>query len=198
MTGRTGPEGRGTLGEAAAGQSIGIVSGAAAAQAPALAGASRVVDTTAPVRVGDKRAHWRRRAAYAVMITYAILMFIPVRVVADHVVQDPSGFGPADLHPSAVHTWTPAIRLPEPEPVDRPPVRQQRRDRPRGDGLEPAPREPRRLRLRPAALPGREVLFLVVLATLMIPDQLRLVPVYLIMNALGLTRGPASTSRCSS
>ncbi|CAN5848635.1 N/A [soil metagenome] len=37
--------------------------------------------------------------------------------------------------------------------------------------------------------PGREVLFLVVLATLMIPDQLRLVPVYLIMNELGLTRG---------
>jgi multiple sugar transport system permease protein len=37
--------------------------------------------------------------------------------------------------------------------------------------------------------PGREALFLVVLATLMIPDQLRLVPVYLIMNALGLTRG---------
>jgi multiple sugar transport system permease protein len=38
--------------------------------------------------------------------------------------------------------------------------------------------------------PGREVLFLIVLATLMIPDQLRLVPVYLIMNAIGLTRGP--------
>jgi multiple sugar transport system permease protein len=38
--------------------------------------------------------------------------------------------------------------------------------------------------------PGRELLFLVVLATLMIPDQLRLVPVYLIMNAIGLTRGP--------
>jgi multiple sugar transport system permease protein len=37
--------------------------------------------------------------------------------------------------------------------------------------------------------PGRELLFLIVLATLMIPDQLRLVPVYLIMNALGLTRG---------
>ena len=37
---------------------------------------------------------------------------------------------------------------------------------------------------------GREVLFLLVLATLMIPDQLRLVPVYLIMNGLGLTRGP--------
>jgi multiple sugar transport system permease protein len=38
--------------------------------------------------------------------------------------------------------------------------------------------------------PGRELLFLVVLATLMIPDQLRLVPVYLIMNEAGLTRGP--------
>ena len=37
--------------------------------------------------------------------------------------------------------------------------------------------------------PGRELLFLVVLGTLMIPDQLRLVPVYLIFNGLGLTRG---------
>ena len=37
--------------------------------------------------------------------------------------------------------------------------------------------------------PGREVLFLIVLATLMIPDQLRLVPVYLLLNAIGLTKG---------
>jgi multiple sugar transport system permease protein len=37
--------------------------------------------------------------------------------------------------------------------------------------------------------PGREILFLVVLVTLMMPDQLRLVPVYLILNAAGLTRG---------
>jgi multiple sugar transport system permease protein len=37
--------------------------------------------------------------------------------------------------------------------------------------------------------PGREILFLIVLATLMIPDQLRLVPVYLIFDAFGLTRG---------
>ena len=36
--------------------------------------------------------------------------------------------------------------------------------------------------------PGRELLFLAVLATLMIPDQLRLVPVYQIMNFLGFTR----------
>lgn len=37
--------------------------------------------------------------------------------------------------------------------------------------------------------PGREALFIVVLATLMIPDQLRLVPVYVLFNGLGLTRG---------
>ena len=36
------------------------------------------------------------------------------------------------------------------------------------------------------AFPGRDVLFVVVLATLMIPDQLRIVPVYQIMNFLGL------------
>lgn len=37
--------------------------------------------------------------------------------------------------------------------------------------------------------PGREMLFIVVLATLMIPDQLRLVPIYVLFNGLGLTRG---------
>lgn len=37
--------------------------------------------------------------------------------------------------------------------------------------------------------PGREILFLIVLASLMIPDQLRLVPVYLMLNGIGLTRG---------
>jgi multiple sugar transport system permease protein len=41
--------------------------------------------------------------------------------------------------------------------------------------------------------PLRTVLFLLVLATLMIPDQLRLVPVYLITRALGLiTSGPTN------
>jgi multiple sugar transport system permease protein len=37
--------------------------------------------------------------------------------------------------------------------------------------------------------PGREVLFLIVLATLMIPDQLRMVPIYILFNGIGLTRG---------
>ena len=40
--------------------------------------------------------------------------------------------------------------------------------------------------------PGREVIFLIVLATMMIPDQLRLVPVYQIMNGLGFTKSNPS------
>jgi multiple sugar transport system permease protein len=42
-----------------------------------------------------------------------------------------------------------------------------------------------RLRFR-----GREVLFILVLATMMIPDQLRMVPVYTLMRQIGLTDGP--------
>lgn len=37
--------------------------------------------------------------------------------------------------------------------------------------------------------PGREVLFILVLATMMIPDQLRLVPVYVLLTDIGLTSG---------
>ena len=37
--------------------------------------------------------------------------------------------------------------------------------------------------------PGRDILFFVVLATLMIPDTLRLVPMYAMFSAVGLTRG---------
>src|SRR4051794_14210795 len=36
---------------------------------------------------------------------------------------------------------------------------------------------------------GREVLFLLVLGTLMIPDQLRVVPMYTAFNSIGLTTG---------
>jgi multiple sugar transport system permease protein len=37
--------------------------------------------------------------------------------------------------------------------------------------------------------PGRDILFLLVLGTLMIPDQLRMVPVYQLLRTLGLLRG---------
>jgi multiple sugar transport system permease protein len=139
--------------------------------------------------VGDKRAHWRMRLAYALMIGYAILMFTPF---AWSVI-------------TSFKTQPDAIRLtviPEPPTLDA--------WRYVFEKLQPSIF---RLFLNSGALalaitisnlilaslagyafarlrfPGREILFLVVLATLMIPDQLRLVPVYLMLNALGLTRG---------
>jgi multiple sugar transport system permease protein len=145
--------------------------------------------TGTPVAVGDTGGVWRRRLAYALMIGYAILMFIPFlwSIVTSF---------------KTLPDVTRMTLIPQPFTLD---------------GWEYAfntldPALPR-LFLNSAAIaavvtgtnlalgsiagyafarlrfPGREALFLVVLATLMIPDQLRLVPVYLIMNALGLTRG---------
>lgn len=145
--------------------------------------------TGTPVAVGDTGVVWRRRLAYALMIGYAILMFIPFlwSIVTSF---------------KTLPDVTRMTLIPQPFTLD---------------GWEYAfntldPALPR-LFLNSAAIaavvtgtnlalgsiagyafarlrfPGREALFLVVLATLMIPDQLRLVPVYLIMNALGLTRG---------
>jgi multiple sugar transport system permease protein len=37
--------------------------------------------------------------------------------------------------------------------------------------------------------PGRELLFIVVLGTLMVPDQLRVVPIYVLFSSLGLVSG---------
>ncbi len=197
MTGRAGGDGvtpRGSVREAAGGQAIGIVTGATAAQVPRLAGDA----ATAPfrevqnaVRVGDKRAHWRRRVAYTVMITYAILMFVPFawslitsfKTLPDSVeltfipqpfTLDAWRYVFQNLNPSIVRLFANsgaialAITL--------------------SNLLLASLAGYAFARLR---FPGREVLFLIVLATLMIPDQLRLVPVYLIMNAIGLTRGPA-------
>jgi multiple sugar transport system permease protein len=144
--------------------------------------------TQAPV-VGDRRGSWRRRLAYAILIGYAVLMFIPfswsvitsfktlpdsvrLTVVPDPVTTAGWDFALTKLNPplpvlflnsaiiAAAVTFTNLVL---------------------GSisGYAFA-------RLR---FPGREVLFLIVLATLMIPDQLRLVPVYVMLNDIGLTRG---------
>ena len=139
--------------------------------------------------VGDKGANWRRRLAYGVMIVYAIAMFTPF---AWSVI-------------TSFKTQPDAIRLtvvPDPPTLDA--------WRYVFEKLQPSIF---RLFLNSAGLalaitisnlilaslagyafarlrfPGREILFLVVLATLMIPDQLRLVPVYILLNTIGLTRG---------
>jgi multiple sugar transport system permease protein len=138
---------------------------------------------------GDRRGSWRRRLAYAILIGYAVLMFIPfswsvitsfktlpdsvrLTVVPDPVTTAGWDFALTKLNPplpvlflnsaiiAAAVTFTNLVL---------------------GSisGYAFA-------RLR---FPGREILFLIVLATLMIPDQLRLVPVYVMLNDIGLTRG---------
>jgi multiple sugar transport system permease protein len=139
--------------------------------------------------VGDTSAHGRRRIAYAVMIGYAILMFTPfawsvitsfktlpdsvrLTVVPSPATLDAWAYVFSNLQPSIFRLFlnSGAIALT---------ITLSNLILASLAGYAFA-------RLR---FPGREILFLVVLATLMIPDQLRLVPVYLIMNGLGLTRG---------
>ena len=147
--------------------------------------------SVAPVvtHVGDTTVHWRRRLAYAVMIVYAILMFTPFawslitsfKTLPDSVrltvVPDPPTFDAwayvfSNLQPSIFRLFLNSGAIALTITISNLIL------------ASLAGYAFARLRF-----PGREILFLVVLATLMIPDQLRLVPVYLIMNGLGLTRG---------
>jgi multiple sugar transport system permease protein len=139
--------------------------------------------------VGARGARWRRRLAYVLLISYAILMFIPFtwsvvtsfKTLPDSVKME---FIP---DPFTLQGWEYAWNNLRP----------------------PLPR----LFLNSAIIalavtisnlvfgsiagyafarlrfPFREAIFILVLATLMIPDQLRLVPVYVLMNTLGLTKG---------
>lgn len=143
----------------------------------------------APAPTGNSRGAWRRRMAYAILIGYALLMFVPFAwsVVTSFKTLPDAARLTFIPQPFTLAAWEFAFTK-----------------------LDPAlPR----LFLNSAIIaavvtltnvvlgsmagyafarlrfPGREVLFLVVLATLMIPDQLRLVPVYLFLNAIGLTKG---------
>src|SRR5450756_741424 len=130
--------------------------------------------------VGDRSWKWRRRLAYVLLIGYAILMFVPFAwsIITSFKTLPDSVRMTVVPDPFTLQGWDYAItKLTPPMPV---------------------------LFLNSAVIagivtvtnlvlgslagyafarlrfPGRELLFLVVLATLMIPDQLRLVPVYLI------------------
>jgi multiple sugar transport system permease protein len=159
-----------------------------AAEAALLARAPDAPPAPTVRHVGDRGAIRRRRIAYAVMIGYAILMFTPF----------------AWSLITSFKTQSDAVRLtfiPQPFTLDAWHYVFEK--------LDPSIF---RLFLNSASIaltitlsnlilaslagyafarlrfPGRELLFLVVLVTLMVPDQLRLVPVYLLLNALGLTR----------
>ncbi|HEX5823542.1 MAG TPA: carbohydrate ABC transporter permease [Candidatus Limnocylindrales bacterium] len=141
-------------------------------------------------RVGDHRANWRRRLAYAVMIGYAIVMFVPFAwsVITSFKTQADSVNLSIIPQPFTTSGWEYLFQRLDPSLI---------RLFANSFGIALAVTLSNLVlaslagyafaRLR---FPGREILFLIVLATLMIPDQLRLVPVYLIFNAIGLTHGP--------
>jgi multiple sugar transport system permease protein len=154
---------------------------------PADAGTATAVVASAPVTGPSGR--WRRRIAYVLLIGYAILMFIPFAwsVVTSFKTLPDSVKMSFIPDPFTLQAWEYAwneMQPPLPQlflnsTVIAIAVTLTNLVLGSVAGYAFA-------RLR---FPGRELLFLIVLATLMIPDQLRLVPVYLIMNTLGLTRG---------
>ena len=141
------------------------------------------------ITVGDRTRVWRRRLAYVLLIGYALLMFVPfawtvitsfktlpdstrLTLIPDPVTLEPWEFVFANLNPSVVTMFVNSFALALVVTVTNLVLGSLA-------GYAFA-------RLR---FPGSSLLFLLVLATLMIPDQLRLVPVYVLFSDLGLTRG---------
>jgi multiple sugar transport system permease protein len=141
--------------------------------------------------VGDRGRIWRRRIAYGVLIAYALLMFVPFAwmIITAFKTQADSVRMTLIPDPFTLQAWQFAF-----------------------ERLNPAlPRLFINSAIIAAAVtitnvalgsmagyafarlrfPGREALFILVLGTMMIPDQLRMVPIYQIMRTAGLTVGPA-------
>ena len=139
--------------------------------------------------VGDRGAIRRRRLAYAFLIGYALLMFIPFSwsvitsfktlpdAVKLTVIPQPFTLAAWDYAFTQLTPTLPRLFLNSAIIAIVVTVSNLVLGSMAGYAFA-------RLRFR-----GRDILFLVVLATLMIPDQLRLVPVYLMLNAVGLTKG---------
>jgi multiple sugar transport system permease protein len=132
--------------------------------------------------VGDRGAHLRRRLAYVVLIAYGLLMLVPFTwtVITSFKTQRDALQLTIIPQPFVLEGWETAFTQLDPT-------------LPRlfFNSLIVAGS----ITLSNVALgtmaayafarlrfPGRELLFLLVLATLMIPDQLRLVPVYILLN----------------
>lgn len=139
--------------------------------------------------VGDPARKWRLRLAYVLLVGYAVLMFVPFAwsVVTSFKTLPDSVRLTIMPDPFTLQGWEYAVtKLTPPLPVLF-----------LNSALIAGIVTVTNVALGSLAgyafarlrFPGREVLFLIVLATLMIPDQLRLVPVYLMFNGVGLTRG---------
>jgi multiple sugar transport system permease protein len=138
--------------------------------------------------VGDRTRKLRRAIAYVLMIGYALLMFVPfswtvitslkeradslrLEFIPDPVSLDGWRYTLENLEPSVITLFTNSAVIAAAVTVSNLVLGSL-------GGYAFA-------RLR---FPGREILFLIVLATLMIPDQLRVVPVFILFNSFGLTR----------
>jgi multiple sugar transport system permease protein len=158
---------------------------------PAATGSAAPLATPAPKAdvglVGERGRRTRRTLAYVLLISYAVLMFIPFAwSVSSSLKTQADSVRDLALIPSPVSLdgWQTAF-----------------------NELDPSlPRLFFNSTIIAAAVtltnvvlgsmagyafarlrfPGREVLFILVLATMMIPDQLRLVPIYQILRGLGL------------
>ncbi len=139
--------------------------------------------------VGDRSSGWRRRVAYVVLIGYALLMFLPFTwtVITSFKTQADSVRLTFIPNPVSLRGWENAFTELDPAiPVLFA----------NSLGIAIAVTISNLVlgsmagyafaRLR---FPGREFLFLLVLATMMIPDPLRLVPVYQILRGVGLLGG---------
>ncbi|MDP8904150.1 MAG: carbohydrate ABC transporter permease [Chloroflexota bacterium] len=139
--------------------------------------------------VGDRGRKWRRRLAYALLLGYALLMFVPFawtvitsfKTLPDSTrltfIPQPFTLGAweyalTNLQPSILVLFWNSLMIATIVTASN-------------------------LVLGSLAgyafarlhFPGREALFVVVLATLMIPDQLRVVPIYVLFSGIGLTIG---------
>jgi len=149
----------------------------------------RADTAVAVATVGDSGARWRRRAAYTFLIAYALLMFIPFawslitsfKTLPDSVrltiLPDPFTLDGWDFAFTKLTPPIPVLFLNSAIIAIAVTITNLIFGSMAGYAFA-------RLRFR-----GREILFLVVLGTLMIPDQLRAVPVYVLFNNFGLTRG---------
>jgi multiple sugar transport system permease protein len=157
-----------------------------------MSAAATPADVTSRVKVADipsREGKWRRRLAYILLIGYAILMFIPFtwtvitsfKTLPDSVqltfvpqpfTTDAYVYVARELQPSIITLFWNSLVLAVIVTLTNVTLGSLA-------GYAFA-----RLRFR-----GRELLFLLVLGTLMIPDQLRLVPMYTAFNSIGLTNG---------
>ena len=153
----------------------------------ATAAAAVKIDKARPV--GDKGYRWRRRIAYVLLVSYALLMFVPFAwsVLTSFKTLPDSVSGAILPNPWTLAGWQFALtKLNPPIPTMF-----------LNSLVIAGAVTLTNLVLGSLAgyafarlhFPGRELLFLVVLATLMMPDQLRLVPVFLMLHSVGLTAG---------